>query len=170
MFYLSEERGAIADLGYWVRSPLMSGNDLTVLSRERGVYRRIKSRYPKMQICFAENSDDVETVVRMHHRLQKVFYTRHAAKNIHVLRFAHVKHIFIGTKETNWTRRFDKSYRAYDEIWLEEEFMIQRLREDIGDMVHLKIRLTRDALDDYHRSASPRQEDVFAGIIERKQG
>ena len=57
------------------------------------------------------------------------------------MRFNHLKHIFIGTKNSDWLSQYNKSYRAYDEFWVGGEFVIDKIKDEIENTGHLKFKI-----------------------------
>ena len=124
---------------WWLPIFMQSNIVFSVLVRDIENFKKIKSKYPFIQILYAKSPVDVETVVNAQSNLKVVFYPANRAKNIHLLRFIELKHIFIGTKNSDWLSKIDKSYRAYDEIWISGDNQYKKIVENLNELRHLKL-------------------------------
>ncbi|QDD68120.1 hypothetical protein C6V80_09725 [Caminibacter pacificus] len=75
-----------------------------------------------LNIIYAKSPQDVEDIVNKKN-LSTIFFSTHSSKNIHILRFNNLKHIYIGNKSNEFIK-YNKSFRAYDEIWVPNEASI----------------------------------------------
>jgi hypothetical protein len=152
MLHSADEKASVAHLEFWIDIFAEVSDDFSLLVRDEKSYKSLISKYPKLQICYAKNPIDVESVVNLQPDLKCIFFTTNMAKNIHLLRFNHVKHIFIGTKNSEWLSKFNKSYRAYDEIWCGGEFLVDRVKKEIGNTGHLEFKIV----------GKPQLKDIFS--------
>ena len=141
MIHSADEKLTPSHIDFWIDILNETNENFSILVRDEKSFKELTKKFPKLQICYAKNPIDVETVVNAQSDLKIVFYTTNLAKNIHLLRFNHLKHIFIGTKNSEWLSQFNKSYRAYDEIWCGGEFVINRIKEEIGNIGHLEFKI-----------------------------
>ena len=141
MLHSADDKLSVTHIDFWIDVISKAQIDFSILVRDENSFKKLIKQYPNMQICYAKNPIDVENVVNAQPDLKVVLYTTNLAKNIHLLRFNHLKHIFIGTKNSEWLSQFNKSYRAYDEIWCGGEFVINRIKEAIGNIGHLEFKI-----------------------------
>ena len=127
-------------IDFWLESLLNTTISFSILVRDIKNFKKLTQKYPSLQILYAKSPIDVESVITAQPSLKAILYTSNLARNIHLLRFNHLKHIFIGTKNSEWLSQFNKSYRAYDEIWCGGEFVINRMKKEIGNIGHLEFK------------------------------
>ena len=127
-------------LVYWIGIFDESSISISYLVRDKKSFQELAVMYPNHQILFAATPVDVETVINSQPFLKAIFFPLNAAKNIHLLRFNHLKHIFIGTKHSDHLSVLNKSYRAYDEIWLSSQFMVDKYKETFKKLGHLQLK------------------------------
>ncbi len=131
----------INHIDFWLEPIIYTKKDFSILVRDEINFKKLIKKYPKLQICYAKTPIDIETVLNAQSNLKIVLYTSNLAKNIHLLRFNHIKHIFIGTKNSDWLSQYNKSYRAYDEFWVGGEFVIDKIKDEIKNIGHLKFKI-----------------------------
>ncbi len=151
MLHSADPKLTVDHVTFWLEHLVDMGEPFSILVRDMGSFKKLTSRFPRLQICYAEAPVDVESVVNAHESLNVVLYTSNMPKNIHLLRFNHLRHIFIGTKNSDWLSSFNKSYRAYDEFWAGGEFVIDRFKEAIPHTAHLK----------FHIVGKPQLQEIF---------
>jgi len=151
MFHVSDEKLTLGHIDFWIEEFLKSEIPFSILVRTEKSYKEAVKKYTNMQICYAKNPVDVETVVNAQPDLKMVLYSLNSSKNIHLLRFNHLTHIFIGSKNSEWLSQFNKSYRAYDEIWCGGEFVKDRIKEEIQNTGHLQFKIV----------GKPQLKDIF---------
>jgi hypothetical protein len=127
-------------LTHWISVLEDCGYDFSILVRDEKSFKEISKIYSNHQVLYAQTPVDVETVVTAQPKLEIVFFPLNAAKNIHLLRFNHLKHIFIGTKHSDQLSELNKSYRAYDEIWVSGQYMVDKYNETFENLGHLSIK------------------------------
>ncbi len=140
MLHTADPKLTVNHVNFWLSEIVKSGIDFSILVRDEKSFTQLTKQFPKLQICYAKTPVDVETVVNAQPDLKVVLYTSNLARNIHLLRFNHLKHIFIGTKNSDWLSNYNKSYRAYDEFWAGGEYAITRFKESIKNIGHLKLK------------------------------
>ena len=138
MIHSANEKLTVGHINYWIAIFLESKINFSILTRDINSYKKLIKQFPKYSILYAKNPLDVEEAISRQNKLEKIFYTTNMAKNIHLLRFNHVKHIFIGTENSDQLSIVDKSYRAYDEVWVSSQSQIDKFRDTIGNTGHLK--------------------------------
>jgi len=141
MLHSADPKLTLNHVEYWLNPLINSGVKFSILVRDMNSLKKIKSKYPHIQLLYAKSPVDVETVVNAQSNLKTVLYPSNMAKNIHLLRFIDLFHVFIGTKNSDKLSKINKSYRAYDEIWVSGQAQIDKFKEAIGDTRHLEFKI-----------------------------
>ena len=137
MIHSADTKRTEGHIKYWIEAFVESGVYFSILTRDIESYKKLIELFPKYSILYAKTPIDVESVITAQKDLEYIFYTSNMAKNIHLLRFNHLKHIFIGSENSDQLSKINKSYRAYDEIWVSSQSQIDKFKEAI-DTAHLK--------------------------------
>ncbi len=127
-------------LAHWIDVLKDSSINFSCLVRNKKSFKELVVLYPQYQILFASTPLDVEVVVNAQPTLKVVLFPLNASNNIHLIRFNHLKHIFIGTKNSDQLSIINRSYKVYDEIWLSSQFMLDKYNE-IFNNTHLKFKM-----------------------------
>ncbi len=151
MLHLSNKKHALDHLEWWLPILRQSNVGFSILTRDTKSFKKVKNKYPNLPILFAKSTLYVETVIKTQPNLMAVLHTSNMANNIHLLRFNHLQHIFIGSKNSEWLGSIDKTYRAYDEIWVSGDYQYNKIINSIEDTRHLKI----------HRVGKPQLKEIF---------
>jgi hypothetical protein len=141
ILHLVDSKLNLSHLEYWIDIFSKCQKVFSCLVRDKKSFKEIVSIYPNQQILLAETPVDVEKVINTQLNLKSIFYPVNNVKNIHLLRFIELNHIFIGTKNSDQLSLINKSYRAYDEIWLSSQFMIDKYKESLQNLGHLKLKI-----------------------------
>jgi len=139
MLHSADPKLTVNHVEWWLPVLLESKITFSVLVRDENSFKKLIKKYPFLQILYAKSPVDVETVVNSQPNLKIILYPTNRAKNIHLLRFIDYEHIFIGTKNFDWLSKFNKSYRAYDEIWVSSNSKYKEIVNELKDLRHLKI-------------------------------
>lgn len=139
MLHSADPKLTLNHVEWWLPILIESKVVFSILVRDRENFKKIKSKYPFIQILFAQSPVDVETVVNAQPNLKVVLYPSNRAKNIHLLRFIELRHIFVGTKNFDWLSKIDKSYRAYDEMWISGNAQYEKINSELDELRHLKL-------------------------------
>jgi len=159
MIHSANEKLTVGHIKYWISVFIDSKINFSILTRDINSYKKLIKEFPKYSILYAKNPLDVEEVISSQKELEKVFYTTNMAKNIHLLRFNHIKHIFIGTENSDQLSIVDKSYRAYDEIWVSSQSQIDKFKEVIKNTGHLKFPII----------GKPQLKNIFLKSLNKKK-
>ncbi|MCV3404939.1 hypothetical protein L8V91_05095 [Campylobacter lari] len=127
---------------YWLPEFFKSEIKFGILARNKKLYKTIKNEYRTISVFFAQDSLEVEGVLNKFVNLKAIFYMSNSSNNIHLLRFNEYKHIFIGNENYNRDMQTTKVLKAYDELWLQSQSIIDKIKcsiEDINNMKILKI-------------------------------
>jgi len=141
MLHSADPKLTLSHVEYWLNPLNNSGVKFSILVRDMESFKKIKSKYPQLQVLYANTPVDVETVVNGQCNLKTILYPTNRAKNIHLLRFIELTHVFIGAKHSDKLSQINKSYRAYDEIWVSGQAQIDTFKDAIGNTRHLKFKI-----------------------------
>jgi len=151
MIHSAHEKLSRNHINYWINILNKIDISFSILVRDIDSYKQLIRLYPKYQILYAKTPVDVEDILVKQSNLKSILYTTNLAKNIHLLRFNHLKHIFIGTKNSDQLSEINKSYRAYDEIYVSSQSQIDKYKNNIENLGHLK----------FHIVGKPQIKDIF---------
>ena len=138
MLHSADEKLTVGHISYWIEVFIESNIHFSILTRDIRSYQKLVELFPKYSILYAKMPIDVESVITAQESLESIFYTSNMAKNIHLLRFNHLTHIFIGSENSDQLSKINKSYRAYDEIYVSSQSQIEKFKTSIGNTGHLK--------------------------------
>ncbi len=141
MLHLASEKLNKYHLAYWIEIFDKYPLQISYLVRDKKSFKELIRLYPTHQILFASTPVDVETIVNAQVLLKAVFFSLNTVKDIHLLRFNHLKHIFIGTKESKQLLQYIKAYRAYDEIWVSGQHMIDKYKSSFENVGHMNLKI-----------------------------
>jgi len=141
MLHSADPKLSLNHIEYWL--PVLENSKVvfSVLLRDKASFKKVKSKHPSLQLLYAKSPVDVETVVNAQPNLKTVLYPSNMAKNIHLLRFIDLKHVFIGTKHSDRLSKINKSYRAYDEIWVSSQSQIDKFHIALDETRHLQFKI-----------------------------
>ncbi|MBN3002161.1 CDP-glycerol glycerophosphotransferase family protein [Chromobacterium alkanivorans] len=124
-------------LNSWIPYFAASGCPFVILTRNIALYKSIRAKYPLFPVVFAKNPIDVEAVVNRLPALKACFYPSNTGNNIHLLRFNHFEHIFIGHGDSDKSASAHKFFRVYDAIWVAGQAHIDRFKNAGFEPRHL---------------------------------
>jgi len=157
MLHSADEKLTVGHMGYWIEVFIESNISFSILTRDIKSYKKLVELFPKYSILYAKMPIDVESVITAQEELESIFYTSNMAKNIHLLRFNHLKHIFIGSENSDQLSKINKSYRAYDEIYVSSQSQIEKFKETLSNVGHLKFPI----------KGKPQLKDTFTKTLEK---
>ena len=163
MLHSADPKLTLSHVEYWLNPLNNSGVKFSILVRDMESFKKIKSKYPQLQVLYANTPVDVETVVNGQCNLKTILYPTNRAKNIHLLRFIELKHIFLGTQNSDRQNKINKSYRAYDEIWVSGQAQVDTFKESIDELGGLIFKIIgRPQYIDFFLSANgDRKKDIL---------
>lgn len=141
MLHSADSKLAFTHVKFWLEAFVSIGQNFSILVRDEKIFIKLSSTFPSLEVCYAKTPLDVEEIINTQPLLQSILYTSNSVKNIHLLRFNHLKHIFIGTKNSDWLSSFNKSYRAYDEFWAGGTYTLERLQQAVPNLGHLTLKV-----------------------------
>ncbi|EGM0488308.1 hypothetical protein IL038_001066, partial [Campylobacter coli] len=124
---------------YWLPEFFKSEIKFGILVRNKDLYKTIKNEFRTISVFFAQDSLEVESVLNKIVNLKAIFYMSNSSNNIHLLRFNEYEHIFIGNENYNRDMQTTKVLKAYDELWLQSQSIIEKIKCGIKDIDNMKI-------------------------------
>jgi len=138
VIHLSDTKTYKGHLEYWYDIFKESAIKFTLLAREESIFKNLMVAYPDDSIVYAKTIDDLEQAFTLLCKTKVVFYTMNSVtKNLDMLNIKSIeklKHIYIGSKHSDVLSKINKSYRAYDEIWVSGQAQIDAFKESINEL------------------------------------
>ena len=158
IIHTGEGDSGINHIKYWIPELMKTKREFAVLVRNEKVWKSLIKEFPRLTVLFATSPLDVEAVVTKIPTLKMVLYTSNTGNNIHLLRFNEYKHIFLGTENSDRDSKVTKFMRAYDEIWLSSDAVIDKITKEIecGHLALVKI-------------GKPQLKDIIANKLKRDE-
>ena len=144
----------------WIPDVQHAYQRYAVLIRSWDVYVAVKDRLPTCNLIFASGANAVEEVVTTMRALSLVLYVSNTGNNLHLLRYNHLTHAFIGHGDSEKSASCHKFFRAYDEIWVSGQAHVDRFSNASFDTRHVNfVRVGRSSLRTQVASAIARMSE-----------
>lgn len=138
LLHSGEGQPGQAHMRMWIRNFEEAGVSFAVLTRLPQLYDFVTKNWPHVSIALASGAPDVESIINSLPHLKAVFYPSHTGNNLHLLRFNHLEHVFIGHGDSDKSGSAHKFFRAYDQVWTAGEAHIDRFRNTNVDFGHVQ--------------------------------
>lgn len=138
LIHTGEGKPGINHMKFWIPELMRTGVEFSVLTRNETVFKELSKLYKRIPILMATTPLEVESVINEIPKLTSILYTSNTGNNIHLLRFIDYKHIFIGSENSDRDSKINKFMRAYDEIWVSSNAVIDKIKSNI-EIRHLKL-------------------------------
>lgn len=122
----------------WVPVFVQAEVKFLLLLRNEAFFEWVKKEYPWMSVAFARRGVDVEEVLSLLPDAKTVFYPSSTGNNIHLVRFNHLHHVFIGHGDSDKASSAHKALRLYDEVWTAGQGHIDRFENSDFNTAHIK--------------------------------
>lgn len=122
----------------WIPLLEESGVPFVVLTRTQKLFNFVAENFPHVSLAYATTPEQVETLIASEPEMRAVLYPSNTGNNIHLLRFNHLRHVFIGHGDSDKSASAHKFFRAYDDVWVSGDAHIDRFRNAGFDLGHLK--------------------------------
>lgn len=109
-----------------------------LLVRNEAFFEWVKKEYPWMSIALARRGVDVEEFLGLLPDAKTIFYPSSTGNNIHLVRFNHLHHVFIGHGDSDKASSAHKALRLYDEVWTAGQGHIDRFDNSDFNTAHIK--------------------------------
>ncbi|WP_286508165.1 CDP-glycerol glycerophosphotransferase family protein [Variovorax davisae] len=131
----------------WLPEAQHAYQNYAVLIRSWEVYVAVRDGLPTCNLIYASAAYAVEQVVTRMRSLGLVLYVSNTGNNIHLLRYNHLTHAFIGHGDSEKSASCHKFFRVYDEIWVSGQAHIDRFSNANFDTRHVNfVRVGRSSL------------------------
>lgn len=125
-------------LAPWIPVFTQANRHFLIIVRNQPIYKWLVNTFPWIYVAYAKSASDVEEVIKLLPSLKYVFYPSSTGNNIHLVRFNHLNHVFIGHGDSDKQSSAHKALRIYDEIWTAGQAHIDRFHNMDFDTAHLK--------------------------------
>lgn len=122
----------------WVPVFVQAEVKFLLLLRNEAFFEWVKKEYPWISVAFARRGVDVEEVLSLLPDAKTVFYPSSTGNNIHLVRFNHLHHVFIGHGDSDKASSAHKALRLYDEVWTAGQGHIDRFENSDFNTAHIK--------------------------------
>jgi hypothetical protein len=136
--HCGEGRSEAFHLDLWIPLLRSAGTEFCLIIRNQALYRHVSKKYAKVPVALAQSSRAVQELLEMFPALATILYTSNTGNNIHLLRFNHLRHVFIGHGDSEKGASAHKFFRAYDELWVAGQAHIDRFAHAPFDSGHLR--------------------------------
>lgn len=121
----------------WLPVFIQSEIKFVLLIRNEAFYEWAKKEYPWLSIAFARRGVDIEEVLGLLPEAKTIFYPSSTGNNIHLVRFNHLHHVFIGHGDSDKASSAHKALRLYDEVWTAGQGHIDRFVNSNFNTAHI---------------------------------
>jgi len=138
LLHTGETVSGLSHLDLWI--PVFQKADIRfiVFIRNYELFHIIKEKYPDLSIIYAQGQKDVSFYLDRLVFLKATFHPSNTGRNLHILMYNKLTHIFIGHGDSDKTASAHKYFRVYDENWVAGEAHIDRFRNEGFDFRGLK--------------------------------
>jgi len=148
----------------WLQEVQFSYQRFAVLVRSWDVYAAVKDQLINCNLIFTSSANGVEQMIARMKGLRLVLYVSNTGNNLHVLRYNHLTHAFIGHGDSEKSASCHKFFRVYDEIWVSGQAHIDRFSNASFETRHLNfVRVGRGNLRAQLASANSRADALISG-------
>lgn len=122
----------------WIPVFVQADVKFVLLVRNEAFFEWLKKEYPWMCIALARRGVDVEEFLGLLPDAKTIFYPSSTGNNIHLVRFNHLHHVFIGHGDSDKASSANKALRLYDEVWTAGQGHIDRFNNSDFNTAHIK--------------------------------
>jgi len=126
LLHTGEDITGLSHLDLWLPHFIKADVNFVVMVRNYELFQIIVEKYPQLTITFAKVDKDVGYYLDQLVFLKACFYPSNTGRNMHLLKFNKIKHIFIGHGDSDKTASAHKYFRVYDENWVAGKAHIDR--------------------------------------------
>lgn len=129
--------GGANHLRLWLPTLIRANVNFVILVRNEPFYNWVKREYPWISVAYAKRVIDVEELIKLLPDTKYVLYPSSTGNNIHLVRFNHLNHVFIGHGDSDKASSAHKALRLFDEIWTAGQAHIDRFKNSDFKTNHL---------------------------------
>jgi hypothetical protein len=122
----------------WIPVFVQADVKFVLLVRNEAFFEWLKKEYPWMCIALARRGVDVEEFLGLLPDAKTIFYPSSTGNNIHLVRFNHLHHVFIGHGDSDKASSAHKALRLEDEVWTAGQGHIDRFDNSDFNTAHIK--------------------------------
>lgn len=158
--YTGADTSVLSHIKLW--APILSkNNDICIITRKKSAYNICKKNFDEINIVYAKGADDLENIIN-NLNLKIIFYTSNASTNIHMCRFTHLKHIFLGHGDSNKSGSANNIFKMYDEVWVSGQAHIDRFSKMNINMSGTKLKIIgMPQLNYIHKVFNPNESFIY---------
>jgi riboflavin synthase len=130
----------IAHLKDWIAILMRNDVKFLVLVRNLDLFTWLRDNYPWVYISYAKSPNDVACILNKMPYANTILYTSSTGNNVHLVKFNHLKHVFIGYGNGDAYSNPTKDFRLYDEIWVAGDAHIDNFRNSDFNAQHLVLK------------------------------
>ena len=138
LIHTGENVTGLSHLDLWIPIFQKANINFLIIVRHFELYKEVINKYPSLTVIFAKGNKEIDTYLNQLVFLKACFYPSNTGNNLHLLKFNHFTHIFIGHGDSDKTASAHKYFRVYDENWVAGEAHIDRFRNEGFDFRGLK--------------------------------
>jgi len=138
LLHTGENVTGLSHLDLWIPVFQKANVNFVVLIRNYELFNMIKEKYPNLTIVYAQGVNDIKFYLDKMVFLKATFHPSNTGRNLHILMYNNLTHIFIGHGDSDKTASAHKYFRVYDENWVAGEAHIDRFRNEGFDFRGLK--------------------------------
>jgi len=138
ILHISHPKLALNHAKFWIKILQLANKNISVLFRKEIYYTEALKIFQNINIYYANTSEDINLILKQHIYLKVVLHSTNNWKNLTLLNQNNLKNIFIGTKNSDILSHINQSYKAYDEIWVSSQFMLDKYRFFLNNDNHIK--------------------------------
>jgi hypothetical protein len=130
LLHTGENITGLSHLDLWIPQFIKANVHFLILVRNYELFQLVKEHYPQLPLLFAKGDKEIGIFLNSLLSLKACFYPSNTGNNLHLLKFNHLKHIFIGHGDSDKTASAHKYFRVYDENWVAGDAHIDRFKNE----------------------------------------
>ena len=138
VLHTGEGEHAVSHLDLWIPYFIEAQIDFFVLTRNMTAFNKASEKYPLIDVVYLKGEKEIESAFKKLIFLKACFYPSNTGNNLHLLKFNHLKHVFLGHGDSDKTASAHKYFRVYDENWVASDAHIDRFKNEGFDFSGLK--------------------------------
>lgn len=104
-----------------------AGDPHSILAvRTQALFNYLRDNRPDLDVILLKTQMDAEWLISNAPELKAVMFVSNVGNNLHIYRFNHLTHIWLGHGDSDKVASCHKAFRAYDEVWCAGRAQIDR--------------------------------------------
>jgi len=164
--FSGENEIGISHIDLWEPTFLKSNVEYIVIVSNLKLFNKIVEKYINIKAIYIQNQSAIKKVFSKLTKLQTIFYPSNTGSNMNLIKYNHIKHIFIGHGDSDKTASAHKIFRMYEENWVAGEAHIDRFKNSKFDSTGLKhVKVGRPNLLDILKNSTQEWQKRFENKI-----